>query len=133
MSVEVRIIKNLFGGLAQRLDDGAARVVEANAEAVAEHARQNIMTGPKTGHVYGTHQASAPGESPANENGDLVGSISARPIGRKVWEVAVDAEYAATLELGSPGGKIAPRPFLAPAAEAVRDALLEQMAELLRL
>jgi hypothetical protein len=84
MSVEVKITKNLFGGIAQRIEAGVARVNKKTAEQIAERARQNIMTGPKTGRVYGSHQASAPGESPANETGDLAESITFHPEERRL-------------------------------------------------
>lgn len=40
--------------------------------------RSRIMSPPKTGRRYGAHQASAPGEYPANETGELQQSIRQR-------------------------------------------------------
>lgn len=78
------------------------------------------MEGAKTGRTYGNHQASAPGEAPAVDVGNLKNSTQAKPVGDGTteWDINVGAEQAAALEFGTPF--IAPRPFARPAAEAVR-------------
>lgn len=74
------------------------------------------------------HQASAPGEAPASDEGNLAGTIEIERTGPLSADVTVPADYAATLEFGTvkAGVKhettIEPRPFLAPAVEAVRPA-----------
>ena len=75
---------------------------------------------PKGGRIYGTHQASAPGESPASFHKALEGSIMVEPqdagtiAGSTPPQVSVgtNLDYAQTLEFG--GGRIAPRPNFAP-------------------
>lgn len=47
-------------------------------ESTADTLRKGIMSPPKTGRRYGRHQASAPGEYPANKSGDLASGIRTR-------------------------------------------------------
>lgn len=64
------------------------------------------------------HQASAPGEPPAVDTGQLRNSIEAERVqsdtGRIAWRVGTNDERAPSLEFGTlgTGGHIAPRPFL---------------------
>lgn len=108
----------------------ARKAVIAAAFDLEAEAKLAIQTGPKTGKVYkragakGTieHQASAPGEAPANEFGVLAGSIQTHPDADPTAleaRVLVFAQYGAALELGREDGSIAPRPFLRPAADKV--------------
>lgn len=98
------------------------------AEAIVEEAQYSIRAMPKHGRTYprphvgegaegGTYTASAPGEPPANVSGDLADSIAWEPTGEGA-EVTADNFIAHTMEFGSAGGKIAPRPFLHPAADS---------------
>lgn len=73
------------------------------------------MAEAKSGHIYGSHQASAPGEAPAIDTGVLVNSIQTEIDGLTAV-VGTNQEYAPVLEFG--GAKMAPRPFLASAFEA---------------
>lgn len=68
-----------------------------------------ILSGPKSGRTYGAHRASAPGESPASETGELVNgfSVTSRPGGAEVHN---SAEHWSLLEYGT--SKMAPRPFV---------------------
>jgi len=124
------------------------RVVLETAANVQAHAQVAITSGPKTGRVYqrgehqvqfatkgggrasftahkgkaaSEHQASAPGEAPANEFGNLAGSMSHRMTGETSAEVSVNAEQAAALEFGREDGSIESRPYLTPAAEQARE------------
>ncbi|MGJ0397414.1 MAG: hypothetical protein ACR65U_14425 [Methylocystis sp.] len=106
------------------------------AEIGAENARQRVLQPPKTGRIYGgkvsfatragkavsfaakAHQASAPGESPANWIGALVAatkSIVGAPESLYAAFLAAK-DYAVYLEKGT--RKMAPRPFMRPAALA---------------
>lgn len=108
---------------------GAAKLVENDAKA-------SIASGPKTGRIYTTrfmtsratgrifpteqrvpHQASAPGEAPATDEGKLVGSIFGGARGLVAW-VEVRSHYGRWLEFGT--RRIQPRPFLIPAVERNR-------------
>jgi hypothetical protein len=110
-----------------------ALTTQANAQA--------SMTGPKSGRLYRKgrrrrgagvarrrtkprmHRASAPGEAPARDTGNLANAIGIRQIGNMTWEVYVRqpaSKYGAALEFGSPRRRLAPRPFMRPALERVR-------------
>jgi phage gpG-like protein len=79
------------------------------------------LIGPRTGRMYGTHQASAPGEPPALLDGDLRKSITHDG---PTWsgdeisgEVGSSLEKAALLEFGGMTGRghltrILPRPYM---------------------
>ena len=79
-----------------------------------------IRNGPRTGRVYTfrgrKHQASAPGEVPANRTGKLAKSVRYEATGHHTLKFGEDAEYAGWLENGThnKGGgiKMAPRPHL---------------------
>ena len=95
-----------------------ARIVAKTAIDIEAGAKTAIQSSPASGRVYGAHKASAPGEAPATDTGNLAGSIQSVSAGPLTWEVHVSAEYAETLELG--GVHVAARPFLSPAVDAVR-------------
>ncbi|MFN3650093.1 MAG: hypothetical protein ACK47B_10985 [Armatimonadota bacterium] len=122
-----------------------AAVVYKTASDIEAHAKVAIQTGPKTGRIYRAeqtvsfksgdtdvsftayagkkgHQASAPGEAPATDTGNLAASITTKKTGLLRAQVTVGAECGAALEFGTADGKIAPRPFLQPAVDAVEPA-----------
>src|SRR5262245_6267985 len=76
---------------------------------------------PKSGRVYKrgnrTHQASAPGEAPAIDTGNLANSIQVEFPNQTTGIVTVGAEYGQVLET------IKKRPFVRPAIEGVVDEL----------
>ncbi len=115
---------------AERLAEFA---VEATAQQAVAHA-QVSMAEPKTGRLYTrgkvTHQASAPGESPAMDIGHLANSMRVRRAGRLVRVIEIGAEYAAPLEFGT--SRMAARPFLGPALEAVKGFFYRSMREIIR-
>ena len=86
----------------------------SGAEAVFSGGRASITVG------YKIHRASAPGEAPAVDTGNLMNSVTHAMTDTTVGEVAVGAEYGAALELGM--RNIAPRPYLGPAADKVKPA-----------
>lgn len=105
-------------------DDGvreASKAVRATVEKVRTDAVRSIQKGPKTGELYERtssqnlspeHRASAPGEPPATDTGNLVSSSSAKSVGI-TGTVTFSAEYADSLEYGT--FRMAPRPYLGPA------------------
>lgn len=129
---------------AQRL---ASMVVEATAQEAVAIAKRS-MGGPKSGRTYRRgairrgkgekrrvvayrfHRASAPGEAPAIDTATLVNSFFTKKVGPLVRVIGVGAEYAAALEFGTE--RIAPRPFLRPALNAVRDFFIGSMREIVR-
>jgi HK97 gp10 family phage protein len=91
-----------------------------------ERAIKLQLSKPGTGRLYErgrtTHQASAPNEPPAPDTGALRSSVGSEVVGG-VLRVGVGMPYAPYLEFGTldAGGAIAPRPFMRPAYESVKD------------
>ena len=115
------------------LQRAAERAAEESAAELVEKLR-TALHGPRTGRMYGSHRASAPGEAPATDTGLLERSTRARMVPGGV-EVYVDEEagYAARyLEWGSPGGKVAPRPWFYPTVEEHRVDFALAVAKALR-
>lgn len=105
------------------------------ATQIASRAKVKIMDGPKTGKVYQigkvTHQASAPGEAPATDTGNLVNSINTERVKPMLHRVNVHAEYAAHLEYGT--SRMAARPFLQPSFEDERGDFKKSVGQLIKL
>ena len=89
---------------------------------------KNELSKPGGGIVYGGHRASSPGEPPATDLGDLVGSVKGEMIDDLHGFVEVGMEYGIYLEYGT--GSIAPRPFFAPSVEVVLPSYNEAMRRL---
>ena len=66
-----------------------------------------------------THRASAPGDPPAKDQGDLVNSVYIKAIDKKSFIVGSNSEYAGWLEYGT--RKIKPRPNWVPESEKARE------------
>ena len=87
---------------------------------VEKDAKTSIQRGGKSGFVYQrynprrTHKASAPGQPPASDTGNLVSQIMSVADGKNTL-VESRAEYSKFLEFGT--SKMLPRPFLFPASE----------------
>lgn len=84
---------------------------------------------PKSGRMYGRHQASAPGEPPAIRYGYLTNSIQVVQTDDMTVYVFTNDEKAPHLEYGT--RRIAARPFMLPAAEAERADFEVSMKDLL--
>lgn len=80
-------------------------------------AQVGILNGPKTGRLYGNHQASAPGEYSANKSGALLKSVGYQMQGRYLTFYSRGCGHAGYQEKGTKF--MAPRPNL---GNAVRDA-----------
>lgn len=105
-------------------------VLEKEVARRAQRMRNDIvqeLSKPGTGRIYATgyktaphdtHQASAPGDPPAVDTGRLRQSIVALKIEPGRWRVGTNLEYALYLEFGT--RRIAPRPFMRPAADKER-------------
>lgn len=92
------------------------------------------MQGPKSGREYarasGTmHQASAPGEAPAIDYGNLVNSLQVDFPSSWTGIVFTNMDYAPVLEFG--GARIQARPFMVPAAEKAWPGFIAAMTEIL--
>lgn len=113
------------------------KVVAKSALKVTGEAKKKIANPPKTGRVYKRrwkdHQASAPGEAPAGDSGDLANSIrtnlSLDGLGAAIGS---ELDYADILELGSTGGKIEARPFLSPSLMELEDQINNDITDVLK-
>lgn len=93
------------------------------------------MRAPKSGRVYRrgsrSHQASAPGQAPAVDYGQLINSIQVSPeTPALTMTVGTNVEYAMALEYGS--RRVAPRPVWRPVAEKLRKPFIDAMTFVLR-
>lgn len=107
----VKIDLAALEGLAER----AAVSGLQNAALTGEALTKANLSRPGSGRIYGKHQASAPGEPPAPDVGDLRKRTQADTQIRRdgddlVSRVVANVEYAHGLEVGTE--KMAPRPFM---------------------
>lgn len=86
-----------------------SRAVRAANELL--NAKNEVLRGQRSGRKYGSHTASAPGESPANWSGHLRGTGWKTITDGHLFGIETETDYAQLLEDGTPGGKIAPRPY----------------------
>ena len=99
--------------------EGIRRGLRAVAPEIKRKVRSLIINPPKTGRFYvikgQRHQASAPGEAPANLTGELASKVGYRVSSHTHLIIGDKAEYGKWLE-GNVPNRIAPRPHLRPAA-----------------
>lgn len=94
-----------------------------------------IRNGPRTGRVYTfrgrKHQASAPGEVPANRTGRLAKSVRYEATGHHTLVFGEDAEYAGYLEDGTHNRdgslRMAPRPHLRVAVTEMQTVTMQTL------
>ena len=112
-----------------------AKAVAATAQKVRGDAIKSVQRGAKSGTVYTRssgqnlsprHQASAPGQAPATDTGNLVSSIKAESKGLS-GRVYSDIKYAFWLEFGTL--KMEPRPFLNPALMGNQQYFVDQLTK----
>lgn len=118
---------NHFQEIAAQMPNAVGKIVRKTARDIEADAEQS-MEGPKSGQMYGAHQASAPGEAPAVDTGNLKGSIDTEMTSKTTAVVAVGAEYGAHLEYGT--RKMTMRPYMRPAAERKARAFVDAMRAL---
>lgn len=96
---------------------------------VTNKLRYMIRNGPRTGRVYTfrgrKHQASAPGEVPANRTGRLANSVGYEASGHHTLVVGEEAEYAGFLERGT--RKMAKRPHLSVAVNETQTVTMQTL------
>jgi hypothetical protein len=123
----LKVVFNNFSRISKQIDREVSKVVADTTDSVAASMKLRITTGSKTGRIYKksktgkSHQASAPGEAPASDTGNLVNSIEARIENKTTGVVDIGAEYAAPLEFGTEDKRIARRPFVTPSVEEHRE------------
>lgn len=111
---------------------------------IEENAKKSIQDGNKTGRIYQrgnvTHRASAPGEAPASDTGELAYS-GIKTIPKSSMHVNVEAQvvskskngssnYAIDLEYGT--SKMEARPFMKPAFDVSKEFIIERMEKALK-
>jgi hypothetical protein len=108
---KVTLDMNAVDDLSSRAVEGGVRAVLGKAERLL---KEDILNRPGTGRQYGLHRASAPGQPPAPDIGNLRAQTNADPTLREegdetVGQITADAAYAEALEKGTE--RIAARPF----------------------
>ena len=129
MNISIKI-KNInealkkFDTLKKDLQEPFREVIQGGAQLIRGEAIKDIQTGVKSGRIYEkynprrTHRASAPGQSPASDTGNLVRNIIVRQVDIDNVAVESNATYSSFLEFGT--SKMLARPFLFPATERSR-------------
>ena len=113
-----KVIK-AFRTLSKDMKPDLQEVIKGGAQLIRGEAVKSIQTGPKSGKVYTrynptrTHIASAPGEAPASDTGNLVSQIRVNQKSQDIVTVESRASYSKFLEYGT--SKMQARPFLFPA------------------
>lgn len=106
-----------------KLEKGISDGLMALALMAQGEAQKSILRGRKSGRIYRrgkrTHQASAPGEAPANDLGFLANNIKAELENKNTANLISNAPYSIHLEYGT--RNMAARPFLRPAGDKIRE------------
>ncbi len=129
-AVTVEIDTRRLNQILRELPGNARSAVATIAHEVEAKAKVSMGT-EKHGESYAVggvapHQASAPGEAPAIDTGNLVNSIQVELTGPAAAVVYTNVEYAPYLEFGTID--MEPRPFLQPAVDAVTAAVAQDPA-----
>ena len=104
-------------------------IVKGGGQLIRGEAIKSIQTGAKSGVMYQMynprreHRASAPGQAPASDTGNLVSKIIVKQKSANVTNVESNANYSAFLEYGT--SKMQPRPFMLPAFEKSKKPILD--------
>ena len=107
--------------LGKDMEQPFQEIVKGGGQLIRTEAIKSIQTGSKSGVLYQMynprreHRASAPGQAPASDTGNLVSKIIVRQKSRDVTSVQSNANYSAFIEYGT--SKMQPRPFMLPAFE----------------
>lgn len=138
MHIRIRGLKTMQQQLdtyGRDIRETAKLYVNDVADVAYENALEGILNGPKSGHVYRRynpfrlHQASAPGQYPADDLGNLAASIEVthETTAQNNVRATVGSNlvYGTYLEFGT--SKMAARPWLKPSIE---DARIEMSGEL---
>jgi len=133
MSYDVKIVLERIPEIFTIVKSAVMEAELHTAQELAQAMREKITSGSKSGEVYGGHQASAPGEAPADWHHGLLESIGSVPIsggGASAFAGGESAPYEAEdLEYGSPGGKIAARPLVTPTAEEFKPIFVANISQ----
>ncbi len=132
VSVDVKH-KSKIKSVTGQYEKQAQRAVFLGCSKIQEIAITEIPSGGRTGRQYRRggkmHTASAAGEYPASDNGNLVQNIFVNiAVGGLSGVVESKANYSSMLEYGT--SKMAARPFMQPSAERARPFIRKKFAEL---
>lgn len=109
MSITVRIVDRTPEKLG-RLEDAIRRFI-VKGSAYVEGQWKSSMAGPKSGRRYGSHVASAPGESPAVDTSNYFNSITTIIAANRLEaKIGTPLDYPMFLEHGT--SKMAARPVV---------------------
>jgi len=135
MSVAIRVngseqVRAALARFGAEISAQVSKAVEATAIEALTYVRRAIQGPPKTGKIYTIangkkHQASAPGQAPATDDGGLVTSTDISRIDSMTWAIGSRLDYAFYLEFGTM--KIEPRPSWVPAAERAAPRLQKRL------
>ena len=115
--------------LDKQLEPDFQEIVKGGAQLIRGEAIKSIQTGAKSGVMYQMynprreHRASAPGQAPASDTGNLVSKIIVKQKTRNITNVESNANYSAFLEYGT--SKMEARPFMLPAFEKSKKPILD--------
>lgn len=133
ISTTVHVKFNHIPTIQAQVRPAVSRVVRKTAFDLEAEVK-NEMRGPKSGRLYRrgsrTHQASAPGQAPAVDFGQLINSIQVEHVSDTTSKVGTSIEYAMPLEFGS--RRVAARPVWRPAIEKLREPFIAALVYVLR-
>ena len=115
--------------LAKDMELPFQEVVKGGGQLIRGEAIKSIQSGAKSGVMYQMynprreHRASAPGQAPASDTGNLVSKIIVKQKTKNIVNVESNADYSAFLEYGT--SKMDPRPFMLPAFEKSKKPITE--------
>ena len=132
LEIKVKGVKKALQSLKaleKDLEEPFREVIKGGAQLIRGEAIKSIQTGPKSGRTYEkynprrTHKASAPGQAPASDTGNLVRNIVVKQENPDLVKVESNATYSSFLEFGT--SKMLARPFLFPATERSRPKIVQ--------
>lgn len=128
MSVTIKVEFNHLPEIAAKAENLIAKVVEKTALELEGNIKER-MAEAKSGRIYRSHQASAPGEAPAIDTAELLRSIKTDVQGASA-SVGTNSKYAEYLENGTT--KMAARPVWVPETEKMQDDFVEGVISVLK-
>jgi HK97 gp10 family phage protein len=139
MSVTIRLdgvdeVGLAFLRMSEDVRNRTALAIRDTAQELEAAIKLKIQQGTKSGRTYRrggvSHQASAPGQSPATDTGALIGSISHQREGARSYSVGARVSYAAYLEYGT--SRMGARPYFRPAIEDIKPVFRGRLEEIIR-
>lgn len=127
-----KVLRKLAGAPQESLNN-ISKVVAKAALDISNTAKRSVQKGVRTGTKYKRrtiiHQASAPGEPPKTDTGNLVSHIISRSEELRAVSGST-TKYAPWLEFGTK--YIEPRPFFKPAVDEIETDFLDNIAEAIK-